>query len=73
MFDLGSKKIDINCPDCNHKHEVSLQQVANGTTVKCNCGTTIKLHDQGGSAKRGINDINASMKKLQDIFKKLGK
>lgn len=73
MFDLGKEKTTIDCPSCNRKHTVTLLQVANRSIVFCPCGTNIQLEDKGGSARRGIQSVNDSMKKLNDMFKKFGK
>ena len=73
MFDLGKEKITIECPTCNRRHTVTVQQVANRSTIKCSCNTNMQLKDERGSARRSINDINNSMKKLNDVFKKLGR
>lgn len=73
MFDLSKEKITIGCPTCNRKHQVTLQQVANGATVKCSCNTNIKLQDKGGSTRRGIGNVNSAFKKLESTFKKFGK
>lgn len=73
MFDLSREKITIGCPTCNRKHQVTLQQLANGVTIRCSCSTNIKLQDKGGSAKRGIGNVNSAFKKLEDTLKKFGK
>jgi hypothetical protein len=36
MFDLGKEKVTIECTTCNKRHQVTLQQVAHGATVKSN-------------------------------------
>jgi uncharacterized Zn finger protein len=73
MFDLGKEKINIDCPSCGTKNITTILQVANGSTIRCSCGRNIKLHDKDGSARRSISSINNSMKKLNDVFKKLGR
>jgi transcription elongation factor Elf1 len=65
MYDLGKEKVTVNCPSCKRKHSATLQQAANGATIRCTCGTNIKLQDKGSSVKKSIRSIN-------DAFKKLG-
>lgn len=69
MFDLSKEKVTTRCPNCNRKHQVTLQQVSNGATIRCSCNTNIKLNDRDGSVKRSVKDINNSFKKLEDTFK----
>jgi len=64
MFDLGKEKITIDCPTCNRKHTVLLQDVANGRTVRCTCNTNIKLQDKGGTARRSIDDLNRAIRRF---------
>lgn len=73
MFDLAKQKISIACPSCKRNHQATLQQVANGATIKCICSTNIVLHDKGRSTKQSINQVNTSMKKLNNVFKQFGK
>ena len=74
MFDISKEKMDINCPKCNSKIKVSLEQVSKQQIVKCNrCQESIQLIDSNGSSRRGINDINKSFKDLEQTFKKIGK
>ena len=73
MFDISKEKISIDCPECKRKHQVTLQQVANQATIRCSCSANIKLTDKNGSARRSIQEINSSFKKLDDAFKRLGR
>ena len=73
MFDLSKEKIEFHCENCNRKHVATLKDVTNRKTVHCTCGTDIQLKDSTGSVARGVRDINSSMKKLEDAFKKLGR
>jgi len=73
MMNFNSQKIEINCPECNRSISVTLQQIANQATVKCMCSQFIQLQDKNGSFKKGVNDMNKSMKDLENAFKKLGR
>jgi transcription elongation factor Elf1 len=74
MFDLSKEKIDFNCPECGRNNVVTLSQVANQATITCiGCRERINLKDNGGSARRTINDSNKAMRDLESAFKKLGK
>jgi transcription elongation factor Elf1 len=66
MYDLGKEKVTIICPGCNRKQSITLQQAANGATIKCVCGTNIKLEDKGGSLKKNIKGLNDAFKKLDN-------
>jgi len=72
MIDISKQKVSINCPECKRSNTVSLKQVADEVTVKCNCGQGIKLSDNNGSVKKSIRDINKSFKDLENTFKNLG-
>ena len=73
MLDISKHKIDFPCPSCKRKLKASLQQIANQSSVKCpSCSETIQLKDKGGSAKRGLNDMNKAFKSLENTIKKIG-
>jgi hypothetical protein len=69
MFDLGKEEITLECPTCNITHHTTLQLVANQAIIHCSCGTDIQLKDSGGSAKKGIREMNDAVKELDDLFK----
>jgi hypothetical protein len=73
MFDLGKQKIDIECPECNRKVSVTLDQVAEEQIVTCPIGHKIQLQDKDNSAREGIKDINKSFKDLERTIKNFGK
>jgi predicted Zn finger-like uncharacterized protein len=74
MIDISKQKIEITCPNCKQQIAVALQQVAAEDTVECpSCNQQIALKDEGGSAKKSIQDINKSFKDLDNVFKKFGK
>ena len=44
-------KIPLKCPECDREHEISLENIARETTITCECGKNLILHDKGGKAK----------------------
>ena len=72
MIDISKQTVSINCPECKRSITVSLKQVADEVTVKCNCGQGIKLTDNNGSAKKSIRDLNKSFKDLENTFTRPG-
>lgn len=72
MFDLGKQKVDVKC-SCGRKHNVSLQEVSNKKIIKCDCGVNIQLNDNNGSVKKGVSNVNKSIKDLENMFKKIGR
>lgn len=72
MFDLSKEKIEVKC-NCGRLHKPTLQDVANGKTLRCSCGTNINLKDDRGSVKKGVADINKAFKDLENAFKKIGR
>jgi hypothetical protein len=73
MIDISKQTVSISCPECKRSVTVSLKQVVDEVTVKCNCGQGIKLTDNNGSAKKSIRDINKSFQDLENTFKNFGK
>ena len=73
MIDISKQTVSINCPECKRSITISLKQVADEVTVKCNCGQGIKLTDNNGSAKKSIRDLNKSFNDLENTFKNFGR
>ncbi len=72
MIDISKETYLIPCPSCETKVKVSIEQVANGSTVKCRKGHSIKLLDEGGSHNRTIRNMNSSFARLQKTLKRIG-
>jgi|GEM_PF-5809761 len=72
MFDLNNQKVDVRC-ECGRKHTATLRDVSNQRSIRCLCGVTIQLQDNGGSVRRNVSSINKSMSDLEKMFKKLGR
>lgn len=68
MFDFNNEKVDVKC-DCGKKHIVTVKQVMNRASVKCSCGICIQLEDGGGTVKKGVNELNDALKKLDDSLR----
>lgn len=65
-------KFDVDCPECGSKLQVSLDDVARQRTVRCSRGHSVKLHDQGGGARKAskaLDDLEKSIKKLGGEFR----
>jgi len=73
MIDLGRQTLELDCPSCKRRFNVSLSQIANQALIKCNCGQEIQLKDNNGKNKKVINDVNKSLKDMENAFKKLGR
>jgi ASC-1-like (ASCH) protein len=71
-MDISKNTIDVIC-SCKKKIKVTLKQVANQESIKCNCGDTIKLLDKNGATKKGINDVKKSFEQLQKTLRNFGK
>lgn len=68
---FGKADVDINCPECNRKFSIKLNQI--GTTVVCpSCRKSIFLQDSNNS-KRNISNVDKSLKKLDKTLKNFGK
>lgn len=72
MFDLGKQKVNVSC-NCGRNHSVTLTDVTNRRNIRCGCGITIQLSDNGGSVKKGVSSINKSMSDLERTLKRLSR
>lgn len=72
MIDISKEVIQINCPNCNAKVNVTLGDVANEKTISCICSSNIMLSDKNGSSTKSIQEINKGFKELDEAFRKLG-
>jgi len=73
MIDLTKETVSIDCPVCSKSLKVKIGQIIKSDEVKCKCGQSIQLHDEGGSFKRGQKKINDSIKSLQNTLRQLSK
>ena len=61
------QEFDIECPECQSKLRVSLEDVAKQRTVRCPQGHSIKLVDEGGGfrkAEKSLSDLDKAIRKL---------
>jgi uncharacterized protein Yka (UPF0111/DUF47 family) len=72
-IDIGKETYFIDCPACSKKVKVSIEQVAKGSQVSCKCGQHIKLHDEGGTHKKAIRNMNSALRSLQNTLKALSR
>ena len=58
-------KIPVKCPSCGRTLELKAQSTAAGSTLKCSCGSTIRIagDDQRGM-QRAMDDLVRSIHKL---------
>jgi hypothetical protein len=60
--DLG-----IDCDSCGRNLRVTIADVAADRTKMCVCGTTVRLHDEGGGANRATRanrDLEGQLQRL---------
>jgi predicted Zn finger-like uncharacterized protein len=74
MIDLNKQKLDIECPNCSRKLQVTLEQVAKEVSVNCpSCRQGIKLVDKGKSTASGMKNLNKAFSDLDKSLKNLFK
>lgn len=61
--------IPIDCAECGAEVDVTPKQVADGATVTCPRGHSMKFVDKGGGAK----SAQKSMDELDEALKNFGK
>ena len=67
---LDEMKIDIQCPECKRKFQVTLDQVHKESNVTCpGCRKQIKLKSEGDD----LGKVDKSFKDLQKTIKDLNK
>lgn len=62
-----SDKFETECPDCGGRVRMSLEDVARQRTVRCSRGHTVKLHDEGGGARRAssaLGDLDKALRRF---------
>ena len=71
-MDIYKAEIEISCPECKAKNNITLDMIAEGHTIKCvGCKKNIKLVDKDGSVKKSAKDIDSGIKDLQKSVKNL--
>ena len=74
MIDITKEKTAMDCPKCQAKVMISIQDLANQITVQCkSCQESFQLIDEGGKAKKAVTDISKSMQDLEKAFRNLGR
>lgn len=74
MINIHNLWINVECPNCNYLEDVQLIEIKSEVNIFChNCKMEIKLIDNESSLHAGIESINSEIKKLENIFKNLGK
>lgn len=71
MFDLSSAWTSFNCPKCEYEIDIQLFDVKMARTVYChNCKISIQLLDNDASTHAGIEQIDANLNELENLFKR---
>jgi len=74
MLHLPDAWVDFECPRCGYSIDIQLVDAKAEATVFChNCKIPIKLNDQEASVHSGLDQIDAAMRQLKNLFKKFGK
>lgn len=74
MINFNNIWIHFECPNCNYESDIQIIDIKSEKTIFChNCKSKIELKDSDGSVHNSIETMNASIKKLNNIFKKFGK
>lgn len=56
-------KFDLKCPKCGRAHKTSFADLKPGTEIPCECGTTIRIGNDGfQSAGKALDDFQKSLK-----------
>lgn len=68
---FGKADVSINCPKCNYKFSIKLNQI--GTTVSCpGCRRSIQLNSSS-QTNNSVKNIDKSFKDLEKTLKNFGK
>jgi len=52
----------IQCTSCNKTHNVKLEKMRPGGSIKCSCGTTIKFKgDDMRKAQKALDDLERTL------------
>lgn len=74
MIDFNRIWVDFDCTKCGFGNSIQLIDVKTEKTVYChNCKVVIQLIDGEASTHNSVENINNSIKELDQLFKKLGK
>lgn len=74
MFNLTFTRISIECPRCGYEDDVQFVDIKSEKSVYChNCKVSIQLKDENASVHTGIRQVSESMRKLDELFNKIGR
>lgn len=61
MVDFKKLRFSIECPNCGIPMSTSVFDTAMEHNLICQkCNTTLKVHDEGGSLKNGLTNLDFS-------------
>jgi hypothetical protein len=57
--------IDLQCPSCRRSIKRSFRSLGAGTSLRCSCGTVIRIQGNGfTSAQRSMDQLNREFQRL---------
>ena len=73
MVNIDSWKINLRCPKCGIKNEITLSQVKKGQTIQCIvCATKINIKDENGRVAKETKKAQDVMDSLENAVKEIG-
>lgn len=67
-LDIDSKSLNIPCPKCGDKTPETIGNIKNNATVTCSgCGISLNLKAE--DFREGIEQLEASIANLKNVFK----
>lgn len=73
MIDISKQKVEIDCPNCKLKVEVTIKQVCDEASVVCLCGQTMTLQDKDNSMKNEVKKVNDAFVDLEKTIRNIQK
>lgn len=62
---MSSERTDAQCPECNGKFKVSMQDAMRGRLARCPRGHLVHLKDEGGQ----IGKLERELRKIDEDFR----
>jgi len=64
---IGIRIVDVQCPQCDRTHQISLEKMLGCIGHECNCGHTIDM-DFDGTLTRSIIKSNQELDRLVSML-----
>lgn len=72
MIDLDRQPIDLNCPACGFRNQVSFKQIRLRDTIICRgCKVNIRLDDYMNECRNARKNIDRALRELESTLEKL--